>query len=194
MSKSIYNISQIFKNFSFSEEKIKVIESLFTLKQYNKGTQLLNANDEGDVQFYVVKGCLRLYHTDDLGKDHTVQFGIADWWMSDCTAFFTETKAIMNIEAIKDTVVYEMSRQNRDYLYEHIPEIETYFRQKLELAFAAFQRRIIANLSQNASDRYLNFITTYPDIEKCVKNYHIASYLGITTESLSRIRKDLSKQ
>jgi CRP-like cAMP-binding protein len=72
-----------------------------------------------------------------------------------------------------------------------MPKLESYFRKKMERAFASFQKRIIANLSQTASERYLNFINTYPNIEQNVKNYHIASYLGITTQSLSRIRKEL---
>ncbi|MEM5564676.1 Crp/Fnr family transcriptional regulator [Psychroserpens sp. AS72] len=186
-------ISVIFKDLSFSKDEIKIIESVFIKKTYKKGIQLLAPGDTGDILYYVYDGCIRLYHIDNLGKEHTVQFGIKDWWLSDCTAFFSEEKALMNIETINDTVVYEISKQNRDYLYEQIPKIETFFRKKLERAFAAFQRRIIVNLSQNATDRYLDFIKTYPNIEQSVKNYHIASYLGITTESLSRIRKELSK-
>ena len=99
----------------------------------------------------------------------------------------------MTIEVIQDAILYRISRIDKERLYEKIPAIETFFRIKLERAFAAFQRRILSNLSQTATERYLNFITTYPNIEKSVKNYHIASYLGITTESLSRIRKDLSQ-
>nr|WP_321230713.1 Crp/Fnr family transcriptional regulator [uncultured Psychroserpens sp.] len=186
-------INEIFKGMSFSNEEIKIIESVFKKKAYKKGTQLLIPGNTGDIQYYVFDGCLRLYHIDNQGKEHTVQFGIKDWWVSDCTAFFSESKALMNIETINDAIVYEISKQNRDYLYEQIPKIETFFRKKLERAFAALQRRIIINLSQNATERYLDFINTYPNIEQSIKNYHIASYLGITTESLSRIRKELSK-
>ena len=98
----------------------------------------------------------------------------------------------MNIEVLKDATLYKLSHSDKEYLYAQIPKIESFFRKKLERAFAAFQKRILRNLSQSASERYVSFITNYPDIEKNVKNYHIASYLGITTESLSRIRKELS--
>ena len=79
-------------------------------------------------------------------------------------------------------------------LYDEVPRLERFFRKKLENGFASFQKRILANLSQSAKERYIAFRTDYPNIEKSVKNYHIASYLGITTESLSRIRKEIANQ
>ena len=98
----------------------------------------------------------------------------------------------MSIEVIQNAILYRITDQDKEYLYSKIPKIEHFFRRKLERAFAAFQKRILASLSQTAKERYIHFISTYPDIEKHLKNYHIASYLGITTESLSRIRKELS--
>lgn len=186
-------IKEIFKDLSFSEEQIKMIESVFYKVKYKKADIILKANDKVDYQYYILEGCLRTFHIDKHGKEHTVQFGIKDWWISDYTAFFSTSKAIMTIEVIQDAVLYRISRIDKKQLYEKIPVIETFFRIKLERAFAAFQKRILSNLSQTATERYLHFIKTYPNIEKSVKNYHIASYLGITTESLSRIRKELAK-
>jgi len=185
-------IKEIFKDLSFSNEQIKIIESVFYKVKFKKGDTLLNDNDNVDYQYYILDGCLRSYHIDSHGKEHTVQFGIKDWWISDYTAFFLESNAIMTIEVIQDATMYRISRADKEELYAQIPPIETFFRIKLERAFAAFQKRILSNLSQTATERYLNFIKAYPNIEKSVKNYHIASYLGITTESLSRIRKELS--
>ena len=78
-------------------------------------------------------------------------------------------------------------------LYLEIPAFETFFRKKLERRFMALQKRVLGNLAQPAKDRYLSFIQNYPNIQQSVKNYHIASFLGITTESLSRIRKELAR-
>jgi CRP-like cAMP-binding protein len=186
-------IKEIFKDLSFSDEEIKIIESVFHKVSFKKGDIILKSDDSVDFQYYILEGCLRTYHIDLHGKEHTVQFGIKDWWISDYTAFFSTSKAIMNIEVIQDTIMYRISRSDKEQLYAQIPKIETFFRKKLERAFAAFQKRILSNLSQPAKERYLNFIKTYPNIEKSIKNYHIASYLGITTESLSRIRKELSQ-
>jgi len=185
-------IKEIFKNLVFSEQEIKVIESVFHKVEVKKGDILLSPGDVVDSHYYILKGCLRTFHIDSQGKEYNVQFGIKDWWISDYTAFFTGEKAIMTVEAIDDSVVYRINRADKEYLYDQIPRIDRFFRIKLERAFAAFQKRILAGISQTATERYLHFMSTYPEIEKYLKNYHIASYLGITTESLSRIRKELS--
>ncbi len=182
---------KIFKDLSFSKEEVKIIESVFFKEVYKKGAKLLKTGDNVDKQYYILEGCLRSYHVDDHGREYTVQFGINDWWISDYTAYFSNSNAIMNIEVIQNAILYRISKKGKDYLYNQIPKVESFFRKKLEKAFAAFQKRILADLSQSASERYINFVKFYPNIEKSVKNYHIASYLGITTESLSRIRKEL---
>jgi len=185
-------ISVIFNDLTFSKAEIKIIESVFHKETYKKGTTLLRAGEIVDAQYFIYSGCLRSYLMDSHGKEHTVQFGIDEWWISDYTAYFSSSKSIMNIEVIKDATLFKLSHSDKEYLYAQIPKIESFFRKKLERAFTALQRRILRNLSQSASERYVNFITSYPSIEKNVKNYHIASYLGITSESLSRIRKELS--
>ena len=187
-------IKEIFKGLTFSDKEVKIIESVFHKVKYKKGAVLLSAGDDADHQYYIYSGCLRSYHIDKQGKEHTVQFGIKDWWMSDYTSFFMSSISIMNIEVLQDAIVYKMSREEKDFLYKQIPKIESFFRKKLERAFASFQKRILSNLSQSATERYTTFINKHPDIEKHIKNYHIASYLGITTESLSRIRKGLLKE
>ena len=184
-------IKIIFKDLNFTKAEIKIIESLFHKINVKKGTILLNAGDLVDVQYYILDGCLRTFHMDSQGKEHTIQFGIKDWWVSDFTALLDSDEAILTIEAIQDSTLYKISKQDMNYLYSKIPKIDSFFRLKLERSFAAFQKRILSYLSQSAAERYLNFIKTYPNIEKSVKNYHIASYLGMTTESLSRVRKEL---
>ncbi len=184
-------IAEIFKDLVFTENEIEIITSVFHKIDVKKGTILLNVGDNVHEQYYILEGCLRTFHMDDHCKEHTVQFGIKDWWISDYTAFFTASKATMTIEVIQDAILYRINDQDKEYLYRQIPKIEHFFRLKLEKAFASFQKRILANLSLTATERYISFMKTYPNIEKNIKNYHIASYLGITTESLSRIRKEL---
>lgn len=187
-------IKILLKGLSFSESEIKIIESVFHKVEYAKGTKLLKTGDSVDYQYYTLDGSLRSYFLDSDGKEHTVQFAIKDWWISDYTGFFSDSKAILNIEVIQNAILYRISKEDKEKLYKEIPKIESFFRKKLETAFSAFQKRILSNISQTATQRYINFIDTYPDIEKKFKNYHIASYLGITTESLSRIRKELSSK
>ncbi len=180
---------EIFKNISLSKKEIDFIDSKFEKISLTKGDVLLSSDTHVTNQYYVFSGCLRSFFVNSLGKDHTTQFAVKDWWISDYISFFTEEKSVMTIECLQDAQIYRLSRKDMNSLCEEIPKIETFFRNKMEKAFASFQKRILEYLSLTAKERYIKFITTYPEIEQRVKNYHIASYLGITTESLSRIRK-----
>jgi len=184
-------IKQIFKGLSFSDEELNMISSVFKKMEFKKGTHIFKAHSVVDDMYYIHDGCLRTYYMDGSGKEHTVQFGIKDWWITDFTAYFSTSKAIMNLEVIEDATVYAISSADKEYLYSAFPQTETFIRKKLEVAFAAFQKRILVSLSQSAKERYLIFLITHQHIVKKLKNYHISSYLGITTESLSRIKKEL---
>ena len=185
---------QIFKDLSLTEKERIRIEHTFEQLNLKKGELLLKANDIVDHQYYVSDGCLRTFFIDRDAKEHTLQFAIKDWWISDYTSYFTNTKSILSIECIQHATIYKISKENIESLYLEIPKLETFFRKKLEGAFASFQKRILSSLSQSAKERYASFTQTYPNIEQQVKNYHIASYLGITTESLSRIRKEIAQK
>lgn len=185
---------KVFKENTFSQEELRTIGPLLKKFDLKKGDVLLNKGETVLYTHYVYSGCLRTYFIDDdSGKEHTLQFAIQDWWISDYTAFFTGGNSLTYIECIQDATIYKLSRKNMEQLYIDIPKFESFFRKKLERRFMALQKRILSNLAQTAKERYLSFINSYPSIERNVKNYHIASYLGITTESLSRIRKEISQ-
>ena len=187
-------ISEIFKDISFTQVEAKLMSEQLEEIKLAKGDFLLKAGEDIDAIHYIHEGCLRTYFEDSGGKEHTLQFAIKGWWTSDYIALYgsTENKAVSNIECIKDTTLYKISKREFDILCEKIPTVNSRYIENLESAFAAFHRRILDNLTLTAKERYVNFLTAYPNIEQNVKNYHIASYLGITTESLSRIRKELS--
>lgn len=187
-------VTTIFKDLSFNLEERQLLVQSFEKLHLPKHSLLLKAGQHVYDQYYVAEGCLRTFYIAPNGKEHTVQFAITDWWISDYTAFFNTSTAVMHIECIQDATLYKISKKDMEQLYKAMPKLESYFRKKMERAFASFQKRIIANLAQSATERYLNFIQTYPNIEQNVKNYHIASYLGITTQSLSRIRKEMVQE
>ena len=185
-------ISAIFSNIILTDMEMKLLKSKLKLVSLKKGTILLKEDELVKYQYYVLDGCLRTYFIDPQEKEHTIQFAIKDWWISDYTAFYSSSKAILNIEGIRDSTLLQISHDDLEILYKEARALETYFRRKMEGAISSFQRRILGALSQPATERYINFIASYPNIEQSVKNYHIASYLGITTESLSRIRKEIA--
>lgn len=194
MQKPFSIVQEIYtKELSFTEEEILFIESKYERVEFEKGATILHANQKVNHQYFVLDGCLRTYLNAKSGKEHTIQFAIKNWWISDYIGFFSKSKSILNIECIQNATLYKISRDDMEEIYTKIPKTERYIRKKLERSFVSFQKRILANLSQSAKERYINFTLDYPNIEQYVKNYHIASYLGITTESLSRIRKEISK-
>ncbi|MBB6463082.1 Crp/Fnr family transcriptional regulator [Flammeovirga kamogawensis] len=186
-------IKQIFKDLEFTEEELLFIEKRSSKLALKKGDELLSKGDLTLSQFYVLEGCLRSYFIDSHEKDHTVQFAIHDWWISDYTAFFDSSMAVLTIESLQNTTVLEFTRAAQQEIFDEIPKVERFFREKMEHSFGAFQKRIINNLSKTAKDKYNDFLQTHAQIEKHIKNYHIASYLGITTESLSRIRREIAR-
>ncbi|NLR94493.1 Crp/Fnr family transcriptional regulator [Flammeovirga agarivorans] len=187
-------IKAAFNGVDLTEEEWQFIKDRIALQHFKKGDILLKEKDEVLTQYYVIEGCLRSFFIDTHEREHTLQFAIHDWWISDYTAYFDASTAILTIECIQDTTVLELSRITQKEVFEKIPKVESFFRDKLEHSFGAFQLRIINNLSKTAKEKYLDFLTSHKQIEKHIKNYHIASYLGITTESLSRIRRELAKQ
>ncbi len=184
----------IYKDISLTDEEFKNVASKFELITLDKGERLIKVGDTVYHQYYVYDGCLRSYLLDNVGKEHTLQFAVKDWWISDYIAYFSSSSAIMSIECIQKSTVLKVSRKSMEQLYLQIPKIATFNRAKLEKAYAYLQMRVLKKLSTTAKERYISFINTYPNIEQIVKNYHIASYLGIATESLSRIRKEIADQ
>ncbi|WP_234974650.1 Crp/Fnr family transcriptional regulator [Tenacibaculum agarivorans] len=186
-------VAHIFKSITLNSNDLEFITKKFVLIHVKKGELLIQQGEEVTSQFYVVDGCLRTYQLEESGKESTIQFAIQDWWISDYIALWTPQKSVLNVACIKEANLLKISAEDLEQIYNTIPEVESFFRKKLEKAFVRQEKRILSILTKSAKERYLDFLHTYPNIEKHLKNYHIASYLGITTESLSRIRKEIAK-
>jgi CRP-like cAMP-binding protein len=143
---------------------------------------------------FVTSGCLREYSVDQKGEEHVIQFAVADWWISDLHSFLTGSVAGCNIDALQDSGVLLLDKAARDQMLASIPKMERFFRLLQEAHYVASNKRINDTLSASAEERYLSFIRTYPALVEQVPQSNIASYLGITPQSLSRIRKELSKK
>ena len=138
--------------------------------------------------FFVTTGCLRSYCIDKNGKEHTLQFAIKDWWISDFIAIYNNELATLTVECITDSSIIEFNAKELDRIHSLFPEFEAYQRKNLERHVVSLHKRILNQLQLTATERYALFLEQYPDIEQYTPNYHIASYLGITQQSLSRIR------
>lgn len=187
-------VKDIFKGIDFSSSEMDSTEKKFEEIIVKKGDVLMTPGHLVSHQYFVLSGCLRTYYITETGKEYTLQFAVSDWWISDYTAFFTGGESIFYIDCVKDAVIYKISKESMEQLYMEVPQIETFFRVKMERFFGSYQKRILSDLALTAEEKYIRFVKTYPDIEKHIKNYHLASYLGITTESLSRVRSELAKK
>ena len=189
-------ILEIFRGVELNKKEIQVLSGKLERLTLDKKDYLLRSGQEIRHLYYVHSGCLRTYFIDIEGKEHTLQFAVKGWWISDYIALFgrTKTNSVSFIECIKKATLFKVTKQDFDQLCHEFPKVSQFHIKNLEAAFSAFQKRILENLTLSAKERYVKFVTTYPNIEQNVKNYHIASFLGITNESLSRIRKELKAE
>ena len=179
---------------SLTEEETAYFVSLLKVRLLRKRQYLLQAGDISKNEYFVNSGCLRAYTIDDKGMEHVVQFAIEDWWINDMYSFLTQTPATIFLEAMEDTEVVMIERNAYEELMRNVPKFERMFRIILQNAFIAQQRRIIEDMSLPAHERYLLFQQRYPQFEQRLPQHQVASYLGITPESLSRIRRQLAEK
>ncbi len=159
-----------------------------------KGETLIREGQTVKKTYFVTDGCLRSYCTDKNGKEHTLQFGIKEWWISDFIAIYNNEYATLTVESISDCKVIEFNAKELEEIYIEYPEFEVFQRKNLEQHVVSLHKRILNQLQLTAPERYDLFLNQYPDIEQYTPNYHIASYLGITQQSLSRIRVERAKK
>jgi CRP-like cAMP-binding protein len=173
-----------------SYEDFENCKKLFHVEYFKQHNLVVKAGDLVTKQYFIAKGCLRTYMPDDeRDREYTVQFAVEEWWASDYIAYYTNSPATLDVECLEDCILLSIQKKDLESLYLQVDGLESFFLRKLENAFVAFQKRILSNLKETAEQRYEEFVRQYPTIEQRVKNFQIASYLGITPESLSRIRK-----
>lgn len=187
-------LTHIEKRVNLSNEEFEIISKFFIPKKLRKKQFLLNEGEVCRHIGFINSGCLREYTIDSKGAEHIIQFAIKDWWVSDLNSFLSGLPAKYNIDALQDSEVLLLEKFARDQLLDACPKMERFFRLLLEANHIASHRRVTDALSTSAEDRYLQFIKTYPKLFEQVPQNQIASYLGITPQSLSRIRKELSKK
>lgn len=187
-------INKIKNSISLSSQAEEYIYSISKEKTVSKGEILIREGQTVNKTFFVTQGSLRSFCIDKEGKEHTLQFAIKDWWISDFMAIYNNGPASLTVECITDATVIEFNAQKLDEIYFQFPEFEAFQRKNLERHVVSLHKRILNQLQLTALERYNLFLEQYPNIEQHVPNYHIASYLGITQQSLSRVRAEKAKK
>ncbi len=176
-----------------SKDEKELVITKFHSRLFRKRQFVLQ---EGDVctQFnFVVRGCLRSYKIDEKGSTHILQFATENNWINDLGSFHGVRPSALNIDALEDTVVLQISHDDLISLYKQAPRFDRIFRVLIENGFVRLQERLLQTISSTAEERYQSFLELYPHLTNRLSQLQIAAFLGVTPEFLSRLRNIRSK-
>jgi len=171
-------------------EECDMIISRFRLKKVKRKQFIIQPEYVAKYRNYVVQGALRAYVTDENGIDNTIQFAVEDWWITDYNSYIHQQPATMFVTAIEDSLILQLDFESEKMLKAANHKFETIFRVMAERTAAFQQRRIISALTRTAKERYQDFADRYPLVLNRLPQYALASYLGMSTEFLSKIRNN----
>ena len=186
-------LSYFDRSIPLNTEEKELVRAKFHPRLFRKKQFVLQ---EGDVctQFnFVIRGCLRTYKIDEKGNTHILQFATENYWINDLGSFHGVKPSALNIDALEDTVVLQISRDDLISLYKEAPKFDRIFRVLIENGFIHLQERLLQNISSTAEERYQSFLELYPHLTNRIAQVQIAAFLGVTPEFLSRLRNMRSK-
>lgn len=175
------------------EKEIVFIEKVFKERRVKKRQFILQEGEICKHNNFVLEGCFRMYLVDPNGKEHNLQFAIENWWIGDIGSFHNNTPSKLNVEAIENSIILQVSKEDQLKLFTEYSKFNQIFRVLAENAMVGLQRRVLQNISSTAEERYLDFLERHPNLFNRISNVQIASYLGVTPEFLSTVRKKIAK-
>ncbi|EKB48449.1 Crp/Fnr family transcriptional regulator [Cecembia lonarensis] len=176
------------------QEHLPLLDELISRRQLKKNDVLLTAGQVCKHMFFVEEGLLRLFSTDENGKEHIVQFASENWFMSERGSLYFGTPSEFSIDVLEDSQLVVFDQEFIEKASSISAEFRTYNEYLLQNHIRHLQKRINLLIGASAEQRYIEFINLYADLTLRIPQWMIASYLGITPESLSRVRKGLSRQ
>jgi len=170
-----------------SEDEFDLVHSHFVAKRFLKNQYLIQEGNYVEYDFFIVDGLIKSSYVNEDGKEHILQFATTGGWITDPQAFHHHRKATLNVHCIENSTTLALSLQNREKLCVALPKMEYYFLKKTTQEYITLQRRTLCLISNNARDRYEDLIQNYPGLVQRVPKTMIASYLGVSRETLSRL-------
>lgn len=187
-------IENINKKVVLSPDELQVLLSEFKIRKVKKRQFIVQPEFVNKQRTYVLQGAFRSYVVDEKGSEHTIQFAIEDWWIADYNSYIYQTPATMFVVALEDSVILQINYEAEQKLKSSTYNFEKLFRLMAEKSAAFYSRRIVAILTQNAEQRYNEFLDKFPEVAQRLPQYALASYLNMTTEFLSKIRNEKVKK
>ena len=177
---------------SLNETEFEELKTLFVIKKLRKRQYLLQEGDICKYQAFVERGILRSYTVDEKGAEHILQFASEGWWLADLSSYLTGEPSVFNMDALEDAELLLINQQSWNLSMQKFPQLEHYFRILIQNHLVATQKRLMQSLAQTAEEKYIKFSQTYPTCVQRVPQHMIAAYLGVTRETLSRLRKQMA--
>lgn len=174
--------------------EIEQIAKHFEERKVKRRQFILQQGDVCKHFTFVINGCLKMYAVDQSGKEHNIEFIAENDWATDLSSFYLEKPSQLYIEAVEPAIVLQIKHDDLTSLYTNYHTIDHNFRVIIEQKYIELQNRVLQNISSSAEQRYEYFLKQYPNLSNRLPNTLIASYLGITPEFLSKIRKDKGRQ
>ena len=174
---------------ALTDEEFQTILPYFSPIKVNKKVLIIEAGQIITSEFLVVKGCLKAFTEDEVGKEYIIQFAMEDWWISDYPALVNESKGDMCVQALEDCLVLELSFDNRKKMCEAVPKMYIFHGQKAFSGYVALQKRVLSMMKNSAKEKYELLLHQYPALFQRVSKTMIAQYLGVSRETLSRLEK-----
>ena len=187
-------LKNISKHIQLDKEEETYFVSLLKEKQLKKKQFYLKENEVCQHSVFVVKGCLRGYTVDENGFEHILQFAPPDWWIADMYSLISQKPGNLNIDAIENSELLLLSKNDQEKLFADVPKFERFFRIITENSLVTSRQRLLDNMSLTAMQRYEAFCQHYPTLIECLPQKLIASYIGVTPEFLSKVKTEYFKK
>lgn len=184
-------LNNVSKHIALTPYEKDIFTGMLQTKQLKRKQPWLTTGDICKHSAFVISGCLRGYTVDNNGFEHVLSFAPRDWWMADMYSLLTHMPGNLNIEALEETEMLLLPKASQDELYRLVPKFERVFRILAEKSLVAYQQRLIDNLSLPAAERYARFCSRYPTLIYHLPQKLIASYIGVTPEFFSKMRKTI---
>lgn len=181
-------LQNVHRHITLDQNEKEIFCSKLSFRKVKNREVLQKAGENCMFSYFVTKGCLHGFQTDQNGFEHVLNFAPTDYWISDLYSLISGKPAVINIEATTSSEVIILSRKDQEDLYLEVPKFERFFRVILEKSLVHFQQRILDNLRLNAEERYERFCEKYPQLVGTLAQKQIASYIGVTPEFFSKMR------
>ncbi|TAI49487.1 Crp/Fnr family transcriptional regulator [Flagellimonas allohymeniacidonis] len=175
---------------TFQEEELALISGFLTPQKYGRRALVLEQGKTCGHRYFILNGILRIYHTNSKGVEETNLFAIENWWITEYDSYINQIPSLNSIQAIEPTELLALSKEDEPELFKKIPKLERVFRLIAENTLIAQLRKNEIYMKQSSRERYYALVRAIPNFAQRVPQYMIASYLNITPEYLSEIRKN----